>query len=152
MTAIPLCPHCCRQLGVPPPAVPDRVTFNEPGDWLGPGFALGLVDEIVISDAAVHLEMLTDTYAYLRVQGRRRDVSAQIRARPTTRAERRQVLAHTDDRLRDHLQALLPDPGLHMIWSVPWYRRPAAAVRAWWAARRAAGAVLCVDVEEDDDT
>ena len=151
MTAIPICPHC-RQLGESPPAVPDRVTYNEPGDWMGPDYALGLVDEIVVSDAVVHLEMLTDSSAYLLVQGRRRYVFARIRARPATRAERRQILAHSDDRLRDHLQALLPGPGLHMIWSVPWYRRPAAAVRAWWDARRAAGAVLCVDVEEDEDT
>lgn len=127
----------------------DRVTFNEPDNWIGPAYALGHVDEIVLSDAFVHLEMLTDDAAYLGVRNGEREVMATLCARPTTRAERRAVLAHSNDRLRDHLAALLPWSG--SIWSIPVWRRPASALRQWWTARNAARAVLLVRVDEDTE-
>jgi hypothetical protein len=131
----------------------DRVTLNTAGNWLGPDYALGLVDEIVVSDALVHLEMMDDSSAYLAVYrcGDGEAVSARIHARPTTRAERQQVLAHGDNRLYDHLASLIPQRwGGRSMWSIPWWRRPAAAVRDWRWARRAAGAVLEVRVEDCD--
>lgn len=129
----------------------DRVTFNEPGDWLGADYAIGLVDEVVVHDALAHFEMTTDTAAYLMVSGARRDVFVRIHARPTTRAERRQILACNDERLRDHLARLIPRAlGGRTWWSIPVHRRPAAVVRGWRDDVRTARAVLIADVEEDE--
>lgn len=130
----------------------DRVTYNEQGDWLGADYALGLVDEIVLSDATVHFEMSTENSGYLHVWSDRREVFARITARPATRQERRQILARSGDRLRDHLRSVLPAlhrRNMRTIWSVPVWRRPASAVQSWWEARRYASVVLCVDVEYD---
>jgi hypothetical protein len=127
----------------------DRVTFNEPGDWSGPDYALGLVDEIVLSNAVVHFEMLDDGCAYMIVRNGEREVLARFVARRTTRRERWQILAHSQDRLRDHARSLLPARWSRTWWSVPAWRRPAAVVREALVARRYAGAVLCVRVEED---
>lgn len=130
----------------------DRVIYNEPGEWLGPDYAVGLVDEIVVSDATAHFEMTTDNSGYLNVWSPRREVFLRFRARPTTRQERRQILVHSGDRLRDHLHSVLPvlhRRKLRTIWFVPWWNRPTAAVRDWWDAWRGARAVLCVEVEID---
>lgn len=128
----------------------DRVTYNEPDNWLGPDYALGMVDEVVVHDALVHFEMLSDTSGYLMAQGTHRYVFVRFHARPTTRAERRQILASTDGRLRDHLCGLIPKAlGGRSLWIIPAHRRPAAVLRDWWSDRRAAGAVLYADVEED---
>lgn len=59
----------------------DRVAYNEPGDWTGPDYALGLVDEIVLSDAAVHFEMSTGSSGYLHVRNGHRAVFARVTAR-----------------------------------------------------------------------
>lgn len=125
----------------------DRVTYNEPDNWLGPDHAIGQVDEIVLSDATVHLEMLSDSSAYLHVVNDHREVFTRLYARRATWRERRQTLAGNDDRLRDHLRAALPNP--HTIWSIPLWRRPWAAVTGWWELRQQAGAILCVNVDED---
>lgn len=127
----------------------DRVLYNEPGNWLGADYAVGLVDEIVLSNATVHFEMTTDNSGYLHIRNDKRELFARVNARPTNREERRQVLARSDDRLRDHLRAVLP--GSRSIWGIPVWRRPGAAVREWWEYRRYAGAVLCVTVDEDEE-
>lgn len=130
----------------------DRITYNEPGDWLGADYALGMVDEVVVHDALVHFEMSTDTSAYLIAQSPTRDVFVRFHARPTTRAERRQILASSQETLRDHLAALVPRwLGGRSYWSISWWRRPDAAVREWWGDRRAAGAVLYADCEQDEE-
>lgn len=145
------CPACgatIRARLADQPRPHDRVTYNKPDDWLGPEFALGAVDEIVLTSADLHLEMLDDATAYLSVRAPHWQVEGRVCARPTTRAERRQVLKHGDDRLRDHLWSLLPWSST--TWFVPVWRRPTSALRTWWAARTAARAVLDVRVEDDD--
>jgi hypothetical protein len=130
----------------------DRVTYNEPGDWLGADYALGLVDEIVLSDTTVHFEMSTEASGYLHMWNDRRQVFARVTARPTTREERRQILARSNDRLRDHLRSVVPAlhrKNLITIWAVPLWKRPASAVSSWWDARRYASVALCVDIEID---
>ena len=125
----------------------DRVTYNQPDDWLGPDYAIGLVDEIVISDAAAHFEMTTANSGYLSVQSPSREVFARIYARPTTRRERRQILARDGDRLRDQLAACTPWG--RSRWIGPVWGRPVSAVREWWSARQGCRAVLCVRTEID---
>lgn len=128
----------------------DRITYNEIDDWTGPQYALGMVDEIVLSNSLIHFEMTTDTSGYLLVQGARRYVFVRLTARPATRVERRQILASNQERLRDHLAGLVPRVlGGRTRWILPWHRRPAAAVCGWWRDRRAAGAVFYAAVEED---
>lgn len=126
-----------------PTARTDRVTYDEPSN---------LADEIVVYDAIAHLEMTNGSAAYLHVQSPRRDVFARIYARPTTRQERRQILAKDGDRLRDHLRSVVPllhRRNMRTIWSVPMWRRPWSAVQSWLEMRQQAGAVLCVRIEED---
>ncbi len=131
----------------------DRVTYNEPDNWAGADYALGMVDEVVVHDALVHFEMSSDTSAYLIARSRTRDVFIRFHVRPTTRAERRQILVSSQATLRDHLAALIPTwLGGRTYWSVPWWRRPGAAVREWWEDRRAAGAVLYADCEQDEES
>jgi hypothetical protein len=121
----------------------DRVLFNEPGNWLGPDFAVGLVDEVVASNATVRLEMLGDHAAYMSVVSDRVNLSLNVFARPSTWRERRQILACDNDRLWDHVRSLNPWSDVN-VWFVPWWRRPWSAVSAWWGAVRAARAVLLV--------
>ncbi|MGD9749726.1 MAG: hypothetical protein AB7W59_01905 [Acidimicrobiia bacterium] len=127
----------------------DRVTINTPSTWLGADYALGLVDEIVLHDATAHFEMSTESSGYLHVWSDRHRVFARVTARRASRTERRQILAADGDRLRDYLAAVLPwtRVGRATIWSVPPWRRPAAAVLGWWEAREAAAALLIVSVE-----
>lgn len=130
----------------------DRIEYNEPRNWHGADFALGLVDEIVLSDVTVHFEMSTEASGYLHMWNDRRQVFARVTARPTTRAQRRQILARSNDRLRDHLRSVVPAlhrKNLITIWAVPLWKRPASAVSSWRDARRYASVVLCVDVEDD---
>jgi hypothetical protein len=115
----------------------DRVLFNEPGNWLGPDFAVGLVDEVVASNATVRLEILGDHAAYMSVFSDRVNLSLNVFARPSTWRERRQILACDNDRLWDHVRSLNP-----------WWRRPWSAVSTWWGAVRAARAVLLVKKED----
>lgn len=126
----------------------DRVTYNESDNWCGPDHAIGMIDEIVLHDATVHLEMLGDSVAFLHAANTDREVLARVYARRATWRERRQTLASNDDRLRDHLRAVLPNP--HTIWSVPLWRRPWAAITGWWELRQQAGAILCVNTDYDD--
>ena len=127
----------------------DRVTINTPATWAGPDYALGLVDEIVMHDATAHFEMSTESSGYLHIWSEHHRVFARVNARRASRAERRQILAAADERLRDYLAAVLPwtRQGRATIWSVPPWRRPAAAVRGWWEASRGASVLLVVDVE-----
>lgn len=128
----------------------DRVTYNEPDNWSGPGYALGKVDEVVVYDAIVHFEMSSDTSGYLSIQSPRREVFVRFHARPTTRTERRQILATSQDRLLDHLNGLIPARfGGRTHWIIPAHGRPSAAVKGWWRARRAAGAVFYAEIEID---
>jgi len=85
----------------------DRVTYNQPGNWLGPDYALDAIDEVVIHDAVVHFEMSSDTSGYLTVHSPSRYVFLRFHARPTTRTERRQILTTNQERLRDHVAALI---------------------------------------------
>jgi hypothetical protein len=126
----------------------DRIDCYEPGD--DPDWATDLVDDMVLNDVTVHVEMSTHASGYLHAWRPGRDVFLRLRARPTTRAERRQILARYDDRLRDHLRGVLPWSG--SIWSVPVWRRPWAAVSEWLDARAGARAVLCIEVEIDEET
>lgn len=130
----------------------DRVTLNDIENWSGADYALGLVDEVVVSDALVHFEMFSDTSAYLTARNCDREVFLRFHSRPTTRSERRQILASSQETLRDHLAELIPRRlGGRTWWSLPWYRRPDHTVRSWWAARAAAGAALTVDCEYDEE-
>jgi hypothetical protein len=128
----------------------DRVTFNDPNNWSGADYALDAVDEVVIHNATVHFEMTSDTSGYLTVHSPSRYVFLRFHARPTTRTERRQILTTNQERLRDHLAALIPNCfGGRTYWSAPWYRRPTSTVRSWRADRHMAGAVFYAVVEED---
>lgn len=127
----------------------DRITYNEPDDFAGPAHELGTVDEIVLSAATVHLEMLSSTEAHFAVRNTHREVHATIHARLTTRAERRDTLRAGGDTLAQHLRQLLPSR--RFIWAAPWWRRPASVWRCWRDCRRDAGAVLLVTVEEDEE-
>lgn len=129
----------------------DRIQYNEPGDWLGPDYAIGLVDEIVATNTIVHLEMMNDSGAYLGIHRDDAYMKVTIYARPTTRTERRQILAKNDDRLRDQLNGLLPNwAGGRHYWSIPWWQRAAAIIRHVREYRSAASAVLCVRIDEND--
>jgi hypothetical protein len=130
----------------------DRVTFNDEDQWLGPAYALGTVDELVLSEASAHFEMSSESSAYLSVTNGERDIFVRLYARPTTRAERRQILVHGGERLRDHLAALIPHQvGGRSWWSMPWWQRPAAVVREWRACVHTAKAVLIVTCEIDEE-
>ena len=126
----------------------DRVLFNEPDSWAGALYAVGLVDEVVASNATVRLEMLGDHAAYVSVVSDRVALSLDVCARPSTWRERRQILACDNDRLWDHVRSLNPWSDVN-VWGVPWWRRPWSAVSAWWGAVRAARAVLLVVKKED---
>jgi hypothetical protein len=131
--------------------VQDRVTYNEPDDYLGPALFLGSVDEIVLTGASVHIESLGDSCAYLCMRAGNREIEGRIRAVPTTRRQRRAMLAHTDDRLHQRLRTLLPWPAGRVIWSIPPWQRPAAAWREWREACRQAHAALLIDIDTDAD-
>lgn len=130
--------------------VPDRIDYDPADQLLDPDDD-GQVDEIVLSAARVHLEMLTHGAAYFQITTTAgRWVHGTIYVRPTTRVQRARVLREHGDRLIDHLRGVLPGSG--SIWSIPVHRRPGAAVRAWWDARRRVAAVLVVRVDEDEVT
>lgn len=129
-----------------------RITINQSGD--GPGWARDAIDEIVLCDSTLHFEMLSNCFAYLHVVTPTGELQANLYARPTTRAERRDILRCHGDRLVDHLSMLNParwrfGHPRYVGWAVPIHRRPAATVAGWWEARRYAGAVLAVVVSED---
>lgn len=126
----------------------DRVLYDEPGS----GSALGTVDELVLTEASAHFEMSTESSAYLSTRNDKRDVFLRLHARPTTWAERRQILARNEERLRDHLAALIPRRvGGRSWWSMPWWQRPAAVIREWRACVHMAKAVLIADCEIDEE-
>lgn len=124
----------------------NRLQLNEP-NWLGPAYTVGLVDEIVVENATVHLEMLDGNGAYLIIQSAMGEVHLRLRAERNSRRERAQELAACDDRLRDRLMLLLPG---RCHWFLPWWKRPFATVRGWWNARRDASVSLRVSVYEQD--
>jgi hypothetical protein len=126
----------------------DRIDVNEPGDWTGPDSLLGAVDELVATDATVHLEAMSTNAAFLAVYKGDEELRVWVRARPTTRAERRAILAHGDERFRDHIAALLPRAlGGRSIWWVPWWKRPVSVWRSWREAVDQARVVL--DMREE---
>lgn len=129
----------------------DRVLYNDADNYLGPALFVGSVDEIVFGQALVHIESLGDTAAHLFIRAGSREITGLIRAVPTTRAQQRAILAHSDDRLYDHLRALWPWPRRRTIWSIPPWRRPVSAVRSWREAARAARAALLIDIDHDAD-
>lgn len=45
----------------------DRIDVNTPDNWSGPAFALGAIDEIVRTQATVHLEAMSDNAAFLAI-------------------------------------------------------------------------------------
>jgi hypothetical protein len=126
----------------------DRVTVNEPDNWTGPDSLLGAVDEIVRTDATVHLEAMSTNAAFLAVYKGDEELRVWVRARPTTRAERRAILAYSEERFRDHVAALVPQAlGGRSIWLVPWWKRPAGVWQSWREAVRQARVVL--DMREE---
>lgn len=125
-----------------------RVTYDVDAD----GYNTESIDEIVL-DGRIHLEMLADTAAFLSVSTGDEERQFNVWAAPTTRVERRKRLRLDQDRLVDHLGSLLPwrwrtGHPRACLWSVPIHKRPAAAVRDWWEARRYAGVALTVTEEE----
>lgn len=122
----------------------DRIDVNTPDNWSGPAFALGAIDEIVRTQATVHLEAMSDNAAFLAIAKGGEEVRVWLHARPTTRAERRAMLRHDEDRLVDQVAQLWRRS---VIWSVPWWRRPGSVWRSWRAAVRQSRAVL--DMREE---
>lgn len=126
--------------------VTDRITYDLDAD----GFETERIDEIVMSSATVHLEMLSHASAYMTVKsGNQDDLMIRLHANPATRADRNRILRANQDRLADHLTSLLPwrwNPKhpRSCLWAIPVRKRPAAAVRDWWEARRHAGVELIV--------
>lgn len=125
----------------------DRVTFLTDPD----GYETSQVDEIVM-DGRIHLEMLNGTVAFLAITADGDEYRFNVRAEPASCTERRERLRQEQDRLVDHLGSLLPWrwPPTHprsCLWSVPIRKRPAAAVRDWWEARRYARIALTVTEE-----
>jgi hypothetical protein len=126
----------------------DRVLLNERDNWTGPDYAVGLVDEIVVSDAVTHFEMLNDATAYMTVSRPDRHLHIRLAAVRNTRAERADILRRDETRLVDHLSWLNPWNG-RFFWSLPMWRRPWAVVRSWWVDREAASVSLRVTLAED---
>lgn len=130
----------------------DRIIYDLDAD----GFETERVDEIVLSGATLHLEMSSHTTGWMSIwtgyrtdDGRDEEHRFVLRADPVTRAVRRERLKDGQDRLVDHLGCLLPwrwhpKHPRWVGWAIPVHRRPAAAVRDWWTARRYAGVALTV--------
>ena len=96
------------------------------------------IDEVVHT-GAVHFEMLSHDSAYLHLTKPDSDdgLFLNLYARAMTGRERRAARRRDEANAAALLARLFAGPP-RVYWSTPWWRRPAALAREWWAWRAAA--------------